>query len=70
MTVKVEMHIREVRKAKGMTIAELSRISGVSKSYISEVETGKKMVTIQVLCLLAGSLGVKPEELYTYTLKK
>ena len=34
--------IRERRKERGLTQDELSRLSGVSKPYISQIETGKK----------------------------
>lgn len=70
MTVKVEMHIREVRKAKGMTIAELAGISGVSIAYISEIEIGKYRPTINTLCLLAVALNVDIKDLFTYEIKK
>lgn len=63
----VEMLVREVRKSKGLTIVELSKISGISKSHISEIETNEQMPTLPMLCLLAEALEVKPEKLYTYT---
>lgn len=69
MNITITMRIREERKAKGLTLVELAKISGVSKSHISEIETGKQMPTLQVLCLLAGALGVKPERLYRYSIK-
>lgn len=70
MTVDITIHVRDARKAKGLTIEELSDLSGVSRSYISEIEIGKKMPTLPILCLLAGSLEVKPEELYTCLFQK
>lgn len=70
MAVEITMCIREARKAKGMTIAELSMLSGVSISYISEVENGKYDPTLNVMCSLALALDVKLEELFTYELKK
>lgn len=70
MTVKITMHIRETRKAKGLTIMELSNLSGVSKTHISEIETGKQQPTLHVLCLLAAALDTRIEELFTYVVKK
>lgn len=70
MTVTITMRIREERRARGLTLVELSRLSGVSKSHISEIETGKQMPTLQVLCLLAGALEINPENLYKYSIKK
>lgn len=70
MKVDIAIHVRKVRKAKGLTIEELSRLSGVSVAYISEIETGKYNFTIQVLCRLALALDVSATELITYTEKK
>lgn len=70
MTVTITMRIREERRARGFTIVELANLSGVSKSHISEIETGKQMPTLQVLCLLAGALEVRPEKLYRYSIEK
>lgn len=70
MTVKISMRIREVRRTKGLTLMELSKMSGVSKTHISEIETGRQMPTLPVICLLAGAMEVKAEELYTYTIEK
>lgn len=68
MTVKVTMHIKEIRKARGITMEELSNLSSVSVSYISEIEAGRYNPTINVLCLLAAALNVQPESLFTYVL--
>lgn len=70
MTVKITMRIREIRKAKGLTIAELSNISGVSIAHISEIETGKQQPTLHILCLIAIALDAGIEELFTYVVKK
>lgn len=70
MNITITMRIREERKARGLTLVELAKISGVSKSHISEIETGKQLPTLQVLCLLAESLEVSPERLYRYSIKK
>lgn len=70
MKVNVTMHIRELRKAKGLTIEKLSKLSSVSVSYISEIEAGQYNPTINILCLLATALDVSPADLFTYDVKK
>lgn len=70
MNIVITVRIREVRKAKGLTIAELEQLSGVSRSHISEIETRKQMPTLPTLCRIAGALNIKPEELYTFELLK
>lgn len=47
------------RRDLGMNQAELSRLSGVSRTYISEIERGKiSNVGVDVVFKLASSLGV------------
>ena len=66
MDVIINIRLREVRTGRHLTIIELAELSGVSKSHISEIENGKQIPSIHILCLLAAALEVKPEELYTY----
>ena len=64
--VKITILLREVRLSKGWTLMQLEYFSGVSRSHIAAVETGRRMPTIYVLCSLAIALEVKVEDLYTY----
>ena len=52
-----------------MTQEELSQKSGISESYISELENNLKMPTILTLCKLAEALEVDISELYKYISK-
>lgn len=69
MEIEVTILLRKVRKARGFTLVQLAHISGVSKSYISQIERGKQMPSIYVLCQIATALEVKVDELYTYKVK-
>ena len=63
----IELFIRKNRIEKNMTQEELSRKSGISESYISELENNLKMPTILTLCKLAEALEVDINNLYKYT---
>lgn len=63
----IELLIKEIRLKKNMTQEELSRKSGISESYISELENNLKMPTILTLCKLAEALEVEITKLYKYT---
>lgn len=65
----MEILVRAVRKEKKLTIMQLAELSGVSKSHISEIETGKQMPTIDVLCRLADALEVEPAALFKHEKK-
>lgn len=57
------LKIKEIRMEKGMTAAKLSDLSGLSKSYISELEHGKYEPTVLVACQICKGLKVTPNEL-------
>jgi len=60
----VTIVLKSVRNQQGLSIRELARKSGVSKSQISDIENGKSMPTIDTLWLLTKALGVSCENLY------
>ncbi|MCQ9367702.1 pyridoxal-dependent decarboxylase [Brevibacterium sp. 50QC2O2] len=49
--------LRDIRRAKGLTVQDLARRSGVSRSMVSEVERGGRVPTILTLDRLATALG-------------
>lgn len=59
MTTKLGTKLRNLRKIRDLTADELSKLSGVSRSYILLIETGKrKEVSNKVLSKLAKALRV------------
>ncbi len=62
----IELYIKEKRIEKGLTQKELSKLSGVSESYIGDLERNEKEPTISILCKLAKALEAKVEDLYKY----
>lgn len=60
----ITINIRQIRKQQKLTLKDLAKLSGVSKSHISAIETGAKMPTIDVVCKLAKALKCKPEDLF------
>ena len=59
----LNLNIREIRKAKGMTLDHLAGIIGVSVPHLSEVERGLKKVNNHLLERLSAALGVPIEAL-------
>jgi transcriptional regulator with XRE-family HTH domain len=52
-------YLRKIRKLKKITIRELAHSTGISQSYLSQIETGSRGVpTEEVLLRLANGLGV------------
>src|SRR3954471_5275308 len=55
--------LQRLRLARGLTLEDLSRIAGVSKSMLSQIEREKANPTIAITWRLANALGVSIGEL-------
>ena len=55
--------LQRLRLARGLTLEDLSRIAGVSKSMLSQIEREKANPTIAITWRLANALGVEIGEL-------
>ncbi|AEG72222.1 helix-turn-helix domain-containing protein [Ralstonia solanacearum] len=60
---EVGTRIREARKARGLTLSELSERSGVALSTISKAERGDIALTYEKFAGLAHALGMEFEQL-------
>lgn len=59
----VEILLKDVRTSKKVTTRTLAELSGVSKSYINDIENGTTNPTVETLCKLATALDVGVGEL-------
>ncbi|MBS4931137.1 MAG: helix-turn-helix transcriptional regulator [Clostridiales bacterium] len=64
MELIITYKIKEIRELQGMSIRELEKQSGVSRSQISDIENNHKDATVTTLCMIAIALGVLPSELF------
>lgn len=53
-----------LRKEKGLSQVELAADADMAKSYLSELELGKRNASVLVLSRLATALGTTLEELF------
>lgn len=53
-----------LRKEKGLSQVELAADADIAKSYLSELELGKRNASVLVLSRLAAALGTTLEELF------
>lgn len=61
--MRVIFKITEERIKQNLSISELARISGVSKTTISEIENGKHDTTVTTVCMIADALNVKLDDI-------
>lgn len=53
--------VRQLRKARGLTLKALSRQAGISLSHLSAIERGASKPSVDVLGCIAGGLDVTPD---------
>jgi transcriptional regulator with XRE-family HTH domain len=56
-------HVSMLRKAQGMTQAELARAIGVSQQAVFAYELGERRISVLILAKIAKVFGVPVEEL-------
>lgn len=59
----LNLQIRELRKVRGYTIAQLADLVGVSTPHMSGIERGKKNLNNHLISRIASALQVSPQTL-------
>ena len=62
--MKIGERITFFRQSKGYSVNRLANLSGVSQSYLREIELGKRNPTVEFLSLLCDALGVTLKEFF------
>lgn len=60
----MSIHLRRMRLQQGLTLDQLARAAGLTRSYLSKVERGLNAPSITVGLQLAQVLGVTVEQLF------
>jgi len=64
------LKIKQLRLDKGLSLSDLARLSGMSISYINEIEKGKKYPKADKILALARAMEVEYDELVSLKLSK
>lgn len=59
----MQMRIKELRQERGWTVDHLASLVGMSRSYVSEIENGKKPANALRIQKFADAFGLKVFEL-------
>ena len=62
--MKIKMKKREVRESKKISLRELSRLTNITKSYLSCVERNEKNPSLAIIIRIAIALNVDEKEVY------
>lgn len=57
------LRLRELRRAKNMTQVGMAKDCGIDRSFISDVERGRKSISLVFLEVIAICLGLEVSEL-------
>ena len=61
---RIGKRIRDIRISKGVSQSQLALMTSMTKSYMSEIEAGKKNLTLRTLQTIATSLGITLEDIF------
>ena len=64
------LKVKQIRTNKDLSLFKLSKITGLSKSYLNEIEKGKKYPKTDKIILLAEAFDVSYDELVSLKLDK
>jgi transcriptional regulator with XRE-family HTH domain len=59
------LHLRQLRTDRGLTQDQLSEMTGLSKGFLSQLETGARQPSVESLSILSSALKVSEAELLT-----
>ena len=62
--MKMGSKIKELRKIKGFTLADLAQLTGFTRSFLSQIENDKTSPSIASLVKIANALGVVASQLF------
>ena len=62
--MRIEILLKEKRKEKNLTLAQLSEKTGISKTHINDIENNLKEPSLSMVIRIAKALDLKIEELY------
>lgn len=62
--MRVEIKLKEVREKKNISINQLSEMTGITKSHLSNIERNEKEPSLSVLIRIALALRVDEKALY------
>lgn len=57
-------NVKELRQARGLTQEDLEGLTGLKRSYISDMERGERNPSLRAVERLAVALEVEPAELF------
>ncbi|NQY07958.1 MAG: helix-turn-helix domain-containing protein [Flavobacteriales bacterium] len=64
------LKLRQIRQDKKLSLAQLSKQTGISQSYLNEIEKGKKYPKTEKIVILASALNIPYDKMVSLKLSK
>lgn len=64
--MKLPEKIKAIRESKQLSKNQLAKIAGISQSYVSDLESGKKNPTVEILEKICDALGITVIDLLSF----
>jgi len=61
--IEIGTNIRNMRTQRGYSQEEFAEVAGFSRSYYTEIETGKRNISVLNLIKIIKALKIEPNEL-------
>ena len=61
--VKLGRNLKKIRVEKGISQGDIARALNVARSFVSDLENGKRNPTLTTISKLAKAIGVSTDEL-------
>ena len=61
----IKFNIKEIRKAKGIKLKQLSYRTGISTTHLCDIENNNKMPSFIYVVLISNALKIKIDEIYS-----
>lgn len=62
--MQIIIKLKEVREKYNISIRELAKITGISKSHLNYIEKGEKEPSLSIIIRIAVALNIDERELY------
>lgn len=62
--MNISKRITHFRTIKGYSVNKLATLSGISQSYLRDVELGKKNPTIEIISILCDTLEISLKDFF------
>lgn len=58
---RIIQQLKEARQARGLSLRDMERLSGIDNSNLSSMEQGKRNLSLDTLIKLTAALGLRIE---------